>query len=76
MAIEKSRYFLAFYVANSGAGHVTGCLSFETFGTGTFFSRIQAEKRVEKFVPDAWGIVFTGFQRLTKEEYEQWHSKE
>lgn len=76
MAIEKSRYFLAFYVANSGTGHVTGCASIETFGIKTFLSRIQAEEHVKKFVPDAWGIVFTGFQRLTKEEYEQWISKE
>ena len=75
MAIEKSRYFLAFYVANSGAGHVTGCASLETFGTNTFLSRTKAEDQVRKFVPDAWGIVFTGFQRLTKEEYEQWRSK-
>lgn len=76
MAIEKSRYFLAFYVANSGAGHVTGCASLETFGTNTFLSRINAEEQVKKFIPDASGIVFTGFKRLTKEEYEQWISKE
>ena len=76
MAIEKSRYFLAFYVANSGTGHVTGCTSIETFGIKTFLSRIQAEEHVKKIVPDAWGIVFTGFQRLTKEEYKQWFGKE
>ena len=75
MAIEKSRYYLAFYVANNSTAHITGCISIETFGTGTFLSRIQAEKHVTKSVPDAWGIVFTGFERLTKEEYEQWRSK-
>ena len=47
MAIEKSRYFLAFYVANSGTGHVTGCASIETFGIKTFLSRIQAEEHVK-----------------------------
>jgi len=76
MAIEKIRYFLAFYVANSGAGNTTGCISIVTFGTKTFLSRIQAEEQVKKYIPDAWGIVFTGFKRLTKEEYEQWISKE
>ena len=76
MAIEKSRYFLAFYVANSGEGNITGCISIVTFGTKTFLSRIKAEEQVKKIIPDASGIVFTGFQRLTKEEYEEWISKE
>ena len=75
MAIEKSRYFLAFYVANSGTGHVTGCTSIETFGIKTFLSRIEVEEKVKRSIPDAKNIVFTGFQRLTKEEFEHWHSE-
>ena len=75
MAIEKSRFFLAFYVASSSAGHVTGCTSIETFGTKTFLSRIEVETKVKKSLPDAQYIVFTGFERLSKEEYEHWHSE-
>ena len=75
MAIEKSRYFLAFYVANSGTGHVTGCTSIETFGRKTFLSRIEVEEKVKRSIPDAKNIVFTGFERLTKEELDHWHSE-
>ena len=40
-----------------------------------FLSRIEVEEKVKRSIPDAKNIVFTGFQRLTKEEFEHWHSE-
>lgn len=61
---------MVFFIANHPSGMMNGCSAFSVKSSTAFFNRTELESHLKSLNPKASNFVLTGFNELTKSEYE------